>query len=192
VIAVFVLAALGPGPSSAQDSRPTDVARRLHEIVDQKIEALRAELHREIDNALRDDSEAFRSMTPSELRQLAPEIPSGLKLAPEPASAEFHELHRLLPPGTARRIDAVVPGSQAERLGFLVGDFFLGAWLRGANPSARVIRRNVLLDPTREPTETAGQMVDRMWDEALRNAMKSGFEAVRTDQPGPDSRPVRK
>ena len=49
-------------------------------------------------------------------------------------------------------------------------------------------------DPGREPQpeETASQMVDRIWEEAVRDAMKNGLEAIRTDPNVAESQPVRK
>jgi hypothetical protein len=173
-------AVLISGVLAAQESRP-DAARRLHEIVDQKIEALRAELHREIDKAFKIDASGANDWF---------EPPAGLELAPAPASAEFHAVHRLRP-GIARRVEAVAPGSEAQRRGILAGDVFLRA------PGViggiyRVIRRNEIIDPGPAREETTAQMVDRMWDEAVQKQLRSGLEPIRTGQSVPESQPVRK
>jgi hypothetical protein len=195
----------------AQDSRPSDdAARRLHELVDQTLEQLRAELHREID-AVRQGDE-YRSYTLKEMRELVRrrtldelkelttavgqepvnQIPTGMKLVP--ASTEFHEVHGLAP-GAASRVDAVLPGSQAERLGIRPGDFFLWArGLRSIRPVVAVIRWNERINPVAEPapSETAREMVDRMWDEAVQKTLKNGVEIVPVGAGVSESQPVRK
>jgi hypothetical protein len=190
-LATLLLAALFTCVVPAQDSRPSET-ERLKALVDRRIEELRAELHREIDAALRDDSDFYGSMTLREIRELRCEIPAGLKLASVPASAEFHEVHGLFP-GTARRVNAVDPGSQAERLGILAGDVLLGARdLSSVNPTVRVIRRNERLDPTRQPSESASQMVDRMWEEAVKKAVESDRDGLRIEKNVQESQPARK
>jgi hypothetical protein len=192
----------------AQDSRP-DVARRLHDLIDQRIEALRAELHRAIDEAMRPPEEIL-----------------GMKL--RPVSEEFRELHRL-PQGCGLRVEnGPVTIETGNRKKFLVekGDVLVesngpigrashlrgfgiygtgkwdgltlirkGEWLSWHSSEPESVRRiqspaSLLYPPA--PTETASQMLDRLWDDAVKKAVEGDLQGLRIEKNVQESQPARK
>jgi hypothetical protein len=204
---VALVVAIG-STSFAQDSRP-DAARRLHELVDRRIDELRAELHREIDAALKPDSGRLPSYSGGA-------VAWGISVGP--VSDEFRYLHRIAA-GEGIRVIGVSPVPGDDRLPVKVGDVVLrvnshpirslteleGALAIWSNPTADVFHEIPVCEVIRNgertefgtlrplpATETAAQMVDRLWDEAVRNAIKTGVEEVRPGQPVPESQPARK
>jgi len=180
-LAAVMTAAIVTASALAQDSRAD--AARLHELIDRRIEELRAELHREIEAE-------FGRHTLS-----ADALAAALAVTLRPVSGEFRELHRL---GTdpAHRIESVRPGGRAEALRLSRGDVILAAEdVETFYPTVRLIRlnerlvlpmRGVLAAPA---IETASQMVDRLWDKAVRDAMKGGFEEIHPRNPVSESQP---
>src|SRR6476660_3057494 len=104
-ILLLALALLLVSPLFAQDSRP-DLAARLTALVDQRVEALRIELHAEIDRALGG-------------------APDRMGLVLKPASDEFRELHRLDPRQPAWLVETVRPDGVGAGVGLEPRDVLL-------------------------------------------------------------------
>jgi hypothetical protein len=176
--AALLAAALVTAAATAQDSRPDAAA--LHRLVDRRIEELRAELHKDIDEAL------GRTCLPGD------RFDASLGVTSQAVSEEFRAVHRLAP-GSGRRIESVIAGGWAQKLGLVRGDVVVGCRIESSYPTVRLIRSNehvTVVAPRAE--ETAGQMVDRLWDQAVRDAMKGSFEEVRPRNPVSESQPVPK
>lgn len=178
----------------AQDDR----AERLKAFVDRRLAELRSEIFREIDAAFDD---------------------AASDVALEPVSAEFRELHRL-PAGAGARVIATpsVSDSESLQLGDVVvtlGNATIGttgdldrafAQTRTAGRVAilEVIRRaerTLVLHPVAgvgvvktEPTtpETADQMLDRLWNKAVREHAQVALEPIGPGLGGAESRPSEK
>jgi hypothetical protein len=218
---VALLALMLTVPMSAQETRP-DLAAHLHRLIDQRIEQLRAELHREIDTAL---------------------VAHFLPLSLRPVSDEFRELHRL-PKGCGLRVDngpveIAVPGAcspfRFETSDVLVrvddrlvrdsadlGPLFhramfghelifvrRGEWMRWdeaqrqvsvlptthwgyADPLATKVAGPARQPVAPTPAETAAEMTDRLWNQALQKVMPVAGSPVLIQAPGTESQPFRK
>jgi hypothetical protein len=190
------LLALAAGAPCALAQDPVDgLAERLKSLIDRRLDEVRAELHREIDAALS-----------------GPESVPGLTT--RRVSAEFCELHRL-PQGSGLVVEAVDGDGWSVRPGdVIVG--IAGKPVRGprdlawkvAVPAeillADVVRKGerqlmIWESPERQlvasssadrQPETADQMLDRLWQKALKKTVETGIEPVAPQNPLPESSPV--
>jgi hypothetical protein len=181
----LLIAVLAAAPVAAQDPED-DVARRLEALIEERFDALRAELHRAVDEALA--ARAART------------------LVLVPASNEFRELFRL-PDGCGWRVVDVggpagpdlrpgdviigVAGGLATRLDAVVAAF------RAPSGGMTVVRRGDRVEttwgrPEANVAETSDAMFERLWRQAFAEVVPEGGMIVTGAESEPESRPVKK